>query len=89
MITLNDLQDLIGTSFFDGNTMVSGILIYCVVLAIIFVLSKKNMSMALILTLPTTLVFNQLGILSSDVMILLIIVTVLGLAYSTRSIWRD
>lgn len=89
MITLNDLQDLLGNAFFDGNTAVGGIIIYIAVLAVIFVLSKKNITAALVMALPATLVFNSLGILSSDVMILLIIVTVLGLAYSTRSVWRD
>lgn len=89
MITLNDLQDLIGNTFLDGNSAVAGIMLYCVVLAIIFALSKRNVTTGLIIALPSTLVFNMLGILPSDVMILLIIVTVLGLAYSTRSVWRD
>lgn len=89
MITLNDLQDLIGNTFFDGNTAVGGIIIYIMALAVIFVLSKRNITTALVLGLPMTLVFSTLGILSSDVMILLILVTVLGLAYSTRSAWRD
>ena len=89
MITLTDLQELIGVSFFDGNDVIGGIVIYTVVLAIVFVLSNKNTTTALILSLPITLVFTTLGVLSSDMMILLIIVTVLGLAYTTRNIWRD
>ena len=88
MISLNDLQDLIGNSFFDGNSSIGGIVIYIAVLAVILVLSK-NINTALILSLPVTLVFTTLGILSSDVSILLIIVTVLGLAYKTREVWRD
>lgn len=89
MITLTDLQELLGVSFFDGNEVIGGIVIYTVVLAIVFVLSNKNTTTALILSLPITLVFTTLGVLSSDMMILLIIVTVLGLAYTTRNIWRD
>ena len=89
MITLTDLQELLGVSFFDGNDVIGGIVIYTVVLAIVFVLSNKNTTTALILNLPITLVFTTLGVLSSDMMILLIIVTVLGLAYTTRNIWRD
>ena len=89
MITLTDLQELLGVSFFDGNEVIGGIVIYTVVLAIVFVLSNKNTTTALILSLPITLVFATLGVLSSDMMILLIIVTVLGLAYTTRNIWRD
>lgn len=89
MLTLNDLQDLLGNTFFDGNTAVSGIVIFIVVMAVVFVLSKKNITTALVLGLPVCLVFTSLGILSSDVMILLVLVSVLGLAYSTRNVWRD
>jgi len=89
MITLNDLTDLLGNSFFDGNDTIAGIVIYTMVLAALFVLSKKNVTTALILSLPVTLVFATLGILSSDVLILLIVVTVLLLAYMTRNTWRD
>lgn len=89
MIGLNDLQDLIGSTFFDGNEMIGGIVIYTVVLAVLFALSRRNTTQALILSLPATLVFTTLGILPTDLMILLVIVTVLGLAYTTRNIWRD
>lgn len=89
MITLQDLQDLIGNEFFDGSSVIGGIVIFIAVLAVVFVLSKKNTTTALILSLPITLIFSILGILPSDVMILLIIVTVLGLAYVTRNTWRD
>jgi len=89
MIALNDLTDLLGNSFFDGNDTIAGIVIYTMVLAALFVLSKKNVTTALILSLPVTLVFATLGNLSSDVLILLIVVTVLLLAYMTRNTWRD
>lgn len=89
MLSLNDLQDLIGINFFDGNSQIGGIVIYIAVLAVMFTLSKKNINTALILSLPVTLVFTTLGILSTDVSILLIIVTVLGLAYKTKEIWGN
>lgn len=89
MIDLNDLQTLIGNSFFDGNALIGGIVIYTVVLAVIFVLSKKNTTTALILSIPVTFIFTALGIINTEITILLIIVTVLGLAYTTRNVWRD
>ena len=58
------------------------------VLLVLIVFSKK-LSTALIVALPVTYVFSLLGVLSQDLMILLIIVTVLGLAYTTRDVWRD
>lgn len=88
MITLNDLQTIIAGSFFDGNSVIAGVLIYCAVLAVVFATTKKP-TYALIIALPVTYVFSLLGILTNDIMILLIIVTVLGLAYTTRDVWRD
>lgn len=88
MITLNDLQTIIAGSFFDGNSVIAGIMIYCAVLALVFCTTRKT-TYALIIALPVTYVFSMLGILSNDVMILLIIVTVLGLAYTTRDVWKD
>lgn len=88
MITLDQLQSLLADSFFSGSELIAGIIIYVVVLMVVFVLSKK-MTTALILTLPITYIFSLLGVLAQDLMILMIIVTVLGLAYTTRDVWRD
>lgn len=82
MITLDQLQSLLSDQFFNGNDMVAGLLIYTVAILCIFVLTKKS-SIALIVALPITFVFNQLGFVAQDMMLLLIIVTVLGLAYTT------
>ena len=77
-----------GDSFFGGDSVIAGIVIYTMVLLVLIVFSKK-LSTALIVALPVTYVFSLLGVLSQDLMILLIIVTVLGLAYTTRDVWRD
>lgn len=87
MVDLADIQDLIAVGFLDGNTAIAGIVIYIGVLIVIFALSK-NVVNTLLISLPVTLIFSMLGILSTDVMILMIIVTVLGLAYTTRNAWR-
>lgn len=88
MITLDQFQSLLADSFFSGSELIAGIIIYVVVLMVVLVMSKK-MTTALIITLPVTYVFSLLGVLSQDLMILMIIVTVLGLAYTTRDVWRD
>lgn len=88
MITLSQFQSLLGDTFFTGNDVIAGIVIYVVTLLIIFVMSKK-MTVALVVSLPVTYIFSLLGVLNNEVMILMIIVTVLGLAYTTRDIWRD
>lgn len=61
---------------------------YILVLVAIFALTRKT-TQTLIIGLPVTLVFSFLGVLSTDLMILLIIVSVLGLAATAQKIWRD
>lgn len=87
MIGFADFQEIFATSFFDGNMAIAGILIYAAAMIIIFAVTR-NTTHSLLISLPVTLVFSMLGILSTDLMILLIIVTVLGLAFTTKDIWR-
>lgn len=88
MLSFTDIQELVSTGFFDGDMQIAGIVMYILVLVAIFALSRKT-TQTLIISLPVTLVFSILGILSTDVMVLLIIVTVLGLAATAQKVWRD
>ena len=87
MLSVFDLQDLISTSFFDGNLSLAGMVMYVFVLLILFALTRKTQQ-TLIIALPATFIFNVLGVLSTDMMILLIVVTVLALAFTARNAWR-
>ena len=86
MIEFGDLQEILAEGFFSGNLEIAGILIFAAVLLIIFALTRK-VTQALIIALPITLVFSMMGMLTTDFMILLIIITVLGLAYKTKDSW--
>lgn len=86
-MNFTDFQEIFATSFLDGDMAIAGILIYAAVMIIIFA-ATRNTTHSLLISLPITLVFSMLGILSTDVMILLIIVTVLGLAVSAKDAWR-
>ena len=88
MLDVSGIQEIIATNFFGGNGTVAGIVIYTVVLAVVLAISRK-LTTALLVSLPITFVFAQLNVLSTDMMVLLIIVAVLGLAMSTRQIWKD
>lgn len=88
MLSIYDIQELVSTGFFDGDMQIAGIVMYILVLVAIFALSRKT-TQTLIISLPVTLVFSIIGVLSTDVMILLIIVTVLGLAATAQKVWRD
>ena len=88
MLSIFDIQELVSTGFFDGNMQIAGIVMYILVLVAIFALTRKT-TQTLILALPVTLVFSVIGVLSTDLMILLIIVSVLGLAATAQKVWRD
>ena len=88
MMDLNGIIDVLASTFFGGDTVVAGIVIYSMVLLIILALTRKAF-ITLLISLPVTFVFTSLNVLSQEMMILMIIVVVLGLAYTSRGIWRD
>lgn len=87
MISLNDFTSILANSFFDGSMMVAGLVIFAAVMLVIFAL-VRSLKTVLIMMMPVTLIFSVLGIISTDMMILLIIVAVLGLATAARDTWR-
>ena len=87
MIGLADLQRIIADGFLNGDMMIAGLIMFSTVLAILFIIFKGNVFTALLMSLPVTLIFSLMGVLSGDMTILMIIVAVLGLAINTTSIF--
>lgn len=85
MLQLTDLQALVADLLFGGNESIAGLVMFAAIIAVIFLLIR-NMVASLLITLPMTMVASNLGIISGDMMILLIIITVLGLALTARSV---
>lgn len=83
MITLNDIQYMI-SDFFNGDLTLAGLAMFAIVIILIFALTK-NVFQSLVVGLVTTGIFSYMGILSSDMMILLIVIIVLGLAMTARN----
>lgn len=88
MIGLADLQRIIADGFLNGDMMIAGLIMFSTVLAILFIIFKANVFTALLMSLPVTLIFSLMGVLSGDMTILMIIVAVLGLAINTTSIFE-
>lgn len=85
MLQFTDAQTIIADVMFGGDKTIAGLIIFAVVLTILFALIK-NLTATLIVSLPITLVFSSLGVISGDMMILIIIITVLGLAMVSRGV---
>lgn len=83
MITLNDIQYMLGDSFFNGDLTLAGLALFAIAIIVIFVITK-NVFQSLIVGMVITGIFSYMGLLTGDMMILLIIVIVLGLAMTAR-----
>lgn len=88
MISISDMNDLLAGGFFDGNTTISGLVMFSMVMILLFAIVRKPVTV-IILAMPVTLIFASLGILSTDMMVLLIIVAALTLATIARDTWRS
>lgn len=87
MLSLFDVQDLVADSFFNGDLNLAGMVMYTLVLIVLFALTRKTQQ-TLIISIPVTLIFSAIGVIPTDLMVLLIIVTVLALAFTARNVWR-
>ena len=86
MIDFSELTGIVADSFFGGNLELAGLVIFSFALAMMFALTKSPYA-TLILAMPIAFVFSSMGFIGEDMLILLIIVIVVGLAYSGRNIW--
>lgn len=87
MLQLDEIVQLIATNFFGGSVEIAGAVVFSMVLMLIFAFTK-NVFQTLLIALPATFIFNLLGLLPSDMTILLLIVVVLGLAMSAKDTFR-
>lgn len=88
MIDIQTLIQVISDNLFGGDTTIGGILIMVMVMLVIVAI-VRNVFATLVISLPVAFVFSTLKIIPQDLMILIIVVAVLGLAYTSRGIWRD
>ena len=88
MIDFNGLLDVIGQTFFDGDITMAGIVVYSMCILLILAITRRTF-VTLVAALPLTLIFSTLGVISTELLVLMIVVIVLGLAMTSRNIWRD
>lgn len=86
MITFSTIQEVLSETFFDNNMQIAGIMMYIIFLVIAFWVTK-NLVAVMVISIPMTLIFASMNILSGDLLIVMIIVIVVGLAIAAgRSI---
>lgn len=87
VISLSDFQQILGNTLFDGSAEIAGMVMFAAVMCIIFSVVKKTFVFLLIM-IPATLVFYYLGIMNTELTMILIIITVLGLAMTAPKALR-
>ena len=87
MIQFDDIINLLGQTFFNGNTLVAGVVVLAVILAGVMAFSKSAFT-TLIVAIPTTLVFAYLNLIPDEITIVMLLVCVIGLAYTARGIFQ-
>lgn len=80
MIDLTQFQDILADALFAGNGTAAGLVIFAITLAIIFVVLNQNIFASLVIAIPVAFIYSLLGLLSTDMLLLLIVICVLGLA---------
>lgn len=89
MISASDFQEVLANALFNGDVMIAGIVMYVGVLAVIFAIFYKTYHVALIITIPLTLVFRLMEILSQEATVLMIVIAVLVLAMGAKKTFGD
>lgn len=84
VITINDFQRIIADALFSGDMAITGLILFCTVLGFIFIVFRRQMFAAVMISLPSTLVFSTLGVLTSEFTMLILVVEVLVLAISVK-----
>lgn len=85
MISPNQFIDMLGASFFGGSSEMAGLVVYVVILALLFGFTR-HVFQTLIIALPITFIFSGagLGILPGDMVLMLVVIVVLGLAMTSK-----
>lgn len=88
MMTPQDIINILANGFFGGDTEFCGLVIFSIIMVAIFVITKRAI-VGFITMLPLTLIFKYLGALPDSLMIILIVVSVLGIAIAGRNTAGD
>lgn len=79
MITFSTIQEVLSETFFDNNMQIAGIMMYIIFLVIAFCVTK-NLVAVMVVSIPMTLIFASMNILTGDLLIVMIVIIVIGVA---------
>ena len=83
MMGIEEFQNAVAAAVCGGNMTVAGLLMLAVVMLLILSVSRRIYT-SIILMLPVAVVFWTLDIIGTDMMVLLVITSLLGLALYSK-----
>lgn len=86
MMQFADVVNIVAGSWFGGNTMIGGMIILSVILGLIMVFSKSAFA-TLVMAMPVTLIFSYLRLIPDELVLIMLVVTALGLAMTSRKVF--
>lgn len=84
MISISDFQRILADALFNGDMTITGLVLFSLVLGACFIVFRRQLFAAVMLSLPATLIFSTLGVLTSEFTMLILVVEVLILAISVK-----
>lgn len=87
MISINEFSDIVASTFFNGSLTTAGLVIYIIIMAILFAVTK-NVFQTLVVAIPLTFMFSSsgLGLLPVDLVLIICVILVLGLAMTSKRV---
>lgn len=79
--------EIVGGGFFGGNTMLAGLVILTIILALVFSFTKSAFTM-LVIAMPITLVFSYMKVIPEEMTIILLVVAIVGLAFTSKEVFK-
>ena len=85
MIQFTDFVQIVADSFFGGNLYVGGVVLLMFILAMVMAFSKKLVT-TMVIGVPMVMLFSYLRLLPDEITLVMLIVIVLGLAYTAKGV---
>lgn len=85
MIQFTDFVQIVADSFFGGNLYVGGVVLLMGILAMVMAFSKKLVT-TMVIGVPMVMLFSYLRLLPDEITLVMLIVIVLGLAYTAKGV---
>lgn len=83
MMSIEGFQHTVAVTLCQGNMTVAGLIMLAVVMLLILSVSRRIYT-AIVLMLPVSIVFWMMDVIGTDMMIILIITALLGMALYSR-----